>query len=124
MSIPNAINCHEEPVASAGADVSAPAANTSAVVTYAAGGAGVQHCIGGIAWSYNNTPTGGNLLVQDGATTILSLDITAGGPGYIQFVPPKKGTANQALTVTLAAAGASVSGKVSILGHWTEGPSP
>ena len=124
MSIPNSVNVHEEPLSGSAADVAAPAANTQAQVQYAAGGAGVVHTIGGIAWSYSAAPTGGNLQISDGANVIFNMDITAAGAGFIPFTPPKKGTANTTLTITLAAGGTGVSGKVSVLSHWTEGPGP
>ena len=102
-------------------DVSAPASNTAAVVTYNAAGANISHLIGGIAWSYNAAPTGGNLKVEDGSgTTVFSMDITAAGAGFIPFTPPKKGSTNTAMIITLAAGGASVTGKVSIHNHWAE----
>ena len=44
-----------------------PAANTAAVVTLAAGGAGVSNALGMIAWSYDADPTGGELKIEDGA---------------------------------------------------------
>jgi hypothetical protein len=108
------------PKPASGSDVHIPSSNTAAVVTYAAAGSGVSHVLGGISWSYNATPTGGNIKIEDGATTVLSLDITSAGPGYIPFARAKKGTANTALVVTLAAGGSGVSGKLSILSHWTE----
>lgn len=101
----------------AAADVHAPAANTAAVITYTAA-AGIEHVIDGIAWSYSGAPTGGNLKVQDGATTVFSMDITAGGHGYIPV--RKRGTANTNLVITLAAGGEGVSGKVNVLAHWAE----
>jgi hypothetical protein len=101
-------------------DVHAPAANTAAVVTYAAV-SDRRHGLSGIAWSYSAAPTNGNLKVEDGSgTTVFSMDITAAGPGVVYFTPPKLGSLNTALIVTLAAGGASVSGKVSVLGHWKE----
>jgi hypothetical protein len=125
MSVPNAVNEHETPIQASNNDVATPAANAVAVVSYAAGQTGVQHCIGGVAWSYNATPTGGNLLIEDGAgNTVFSMDITAAGAGVVYFMPPKKGTAATLFRVTLAAGGVGVSGKVSILQHWTEGPGP
>ena len=100
-------------------DVNAPAANTSAVVTYAAV-AGVSHVVSSVVWSYNAAPTGGNLKIEDGAgNTIFTTDITSQGPGFIQFTPAKRGTVNTALIVTLAAGGAAVTGKLSVVGHWT-----
>lgn len=108
-------------VAGAAADIHAPAANTAAVVTYAAGAAGVHHVISGVAWSYAGAaPTGGNLKIEDGSgTTVFSIDITAEGPGFFTFPVPKAGSAATAMIVTLAAGGAGVTGKVSVLNHWT-----
>ena len=112
----------EKAVAAAAADVHAPAANTAAIVTYAAVAA-VKHCVSGIAWSYvGGIPTGGNLKIEDvSGTTVFTLDIDEGGPGVIVFPKPKKAAAvNTALIVTLAAGGAGITGKVSVLNHWTE----
>jgi hypothetical protein len=120
VTIANAVNSHEYPVAGSASDVNAPSSNTAAVVTYAAAGANVAHCVGQITWSYNGAPTGGNLKVEDGSgNVIFSMDITAAGPGQATFSPPKKGTANTAMIVTLAAGGSGVSGKLSNT-HWTE----
>lgn len=108
---------------SAAADKHAPASNTAAVVTYAAAGAGVVHVISsGIAWSYaGGAPTGGNLKIEDGSgTVIFTMDITSEGAGFIPIAVAKRGSANTALIVTLAAGGSGVTGKVSVLSHWTE----
>lgn len=112
----------EAPIACASADVHAPAANTAAIVTYTAS-AGLKHVITGISWSYvGGIPSGGNLKVEDvSGTTIFTTDIDESGPGIIIFPKPKKSaTANTAMIVTLAAGGNGVTGKVSILNHWTE----
>lgn len=99
-------------------DVHAPAANTAAAVTYS-GAAGTQHRIAGIAWSYSDTPTGGNLKVEDGSgTTVFEIDVTDKGHGFVPLLA--KGSDDTDLIVTLAAGGAGISGKVSVLGHWTE----
>src|SRR5947209_7971219 len=125
MSVSNAINQHETPIAASTSDANLPASNTAAVITYAAGSAGVQHCLSGVAWSYSAAPTNGNLKIEDGSgNTIFSVDITAAGPGFIPFNPPKKGTAATALIITLAAGGTGISGKINACGHWTEGPNP
>jgi len=113
---------HEAPVAAAAADVHAPAANTAAIVTYSATAA-LKHCITGIVWSYvGGIPTGGNLKIEDvSGTTVFTMDIDEGGPGVIIFPKPKKSAAiNTAMIITLAAGGAGITGKVSILNHWTE----
>lgn len=104
------------------ANIHEPAANTAAVVTLAAGGAGISNCISGVAWSYAGTyGSGGNLKIEDGSgTKVFSVDIGAVGTSAYYFDPPLKGSANTALIATLAAAGASCTGKVSLLGAWTE----
>lgn len=119
MTIQNAVSSHESPVASSTGDVSTPSANSTATLNYAAA-AGAAHCLGQVAWSYSGTPTGGNLKIEDGSgNTVFSMDITAGGPGSIVFGPPKRGSANTALIISLAAGGSGVSGKLSAT-HWTE----
>jgi hypothetical protein len=101
-------------------NVHQPASNTAAVVTKAAGGAGVSNVLGGVYWSYDLDPTGGSLKIEDGSgTTIFFVSITSKGPGFLPFRPALKGTANTALIVTLAAGGSGVTGKVNV-NTWTE----
>ena len=101
------------------ADVSAPAANTAAVVTYTAV-PGKAHVINGIAFSYTATPTGGNIQIQDGASVVFNLDVPAPGTNYFEFQRPLKGSPGNAMTVTLAAPGGTVVGKLTCVGHYTE----
>ena len=103
----------------AAADTNSGTPGGAATVQYAAS-PGNSHTISGIAWSYGSAPTGGNLLIQDGATTIFNMDITAAGPGVIVFPRPKKGTPGNALTITLAGGGGPIQGRVNVLDHWTE----
>lgn len=104
-------------------DVHAPNSATDAVVTYAASSTGFAHIIAGVAYSYNATPTGGNLKIEDGSgNTIFSIDIPAAGAGQFYFTPAKQGTINRAMIITLASGGNGVTGKVSILGHWIRQP--
>lgn len=112
----------ESPVAAAAADVHAPAANTAAVVTYAAT-PDLKHVVTGIVWSYaGGIPTGGNLQITDDGAVVFSMDIDESGPGVVVFPKPKKAAAvNKAMVVTLSAGGAGVTGKVSVLNHWVEG---
>lgn len=120
-SAANPLPTLEQSRAASSSDVHAPASNTAAVVTYAAAGSGVAHVIGGVAWSYNAVPTGGNLKIEDGSgTTVFTVDITAAGPGFFIFPRPKKGAANTAMIITLASGGSGVTGKVSVSSHWTE----
>lgn len=98
-------------------DTATAAANTAVVITYTAV-TGFQHCLGGVAWSYDAAPTGGNLKIEDGAgSTVFELDIAEAGPGAVVFDPPLMGSEGTACVVTLAAAGASVVGKLNCR-HW------
>lgn len=103
------------------ADIHEPAANTAAVVTYAANNA--KHVIGGLSWSYSAAPTGGNLKIENGAgTTVYSVDITAAGPGSIEFPQARRGSSATALIITLAAGGGGITGKLNVTSHWIENP--
>lgn len=95
------------------------AANGAATVTYAAT-ASLSSVISGIAFSYSGAPTGGRLTISDGANIVFDVDITSAGAGFFPFAAPVKGSINTALTVTLAAGGAGVIGKVSVFSRWTE----
>lgn len=91
---------------------STAAANAAVVQTFAAV-AGQSHRLTMLAVSYSAAPTGGRVTVADGGTTILDLDITAAGTFFVPLpAGGLKGTVNTAMTVTLAAAGAAVVGKV------------
>jgi hypothetical protein len=116
VSQPNAVATAR---AAAAANMNAPAANTAAVVTKAAAGAGVANVVAGVYWSYDAEPTGGSLTITSGGVTVFQLSITAAGPGFLPFTPPLKGGANEAVVATLAAGGESVTGKVN-LHTWTE----
>ncbi len=94
------------------ADITTPAANLAATITYAAAGAGRAHVLHQLDASYSAAPTGGRLTVQNGATTIFDVDINAAGPQRFVFDPPILGSANSALTITLAAGGTGISGKL------------
>lgn len=93
-------------------------ANTAVTITKAAAGAGISNVISEVIWSYNAAPAG-SILITDGGTTVIQFDITAAGPGFVQFDPPLRMAANSALVVTLGAGGASVVGKLNIE-QWTE----
>lgn len=107
-----------EPDAFSTDEVNVPAANTAAVLTFTAAGENMANVLSGLAYSYSAAPTGGRLTIADGSETVLDLDITAAGENTIEFKPPRKGRANRAMTVTLAAGGAGITGKLNTLGHW------
>lgn len=91
----------------------ATGANSAAVVSLAADTTGDRpHVVSEVWWSYSGSPTGGRLTVQDGSGTQRDFDITAGGPGFMPFNPPLSFAVGQAVTLTLAAGGAGVTGKV------------
>jgi len=108
-------------VAAAAAYSDEPAANTAAVVTLAAGAAGVSNVLGMVVWSYDLLTVAGTLVIEDGGgTTVLKIDIPESGPGFIKWEPGLAGTAATAMIVTLAAGGAGVSGIVNVHA-WTQG---
>lgn len=97
----------------------APGAATPAVCTKAAS-ADQFYCIDWIRWSYDGTPTGGKVTVAVGGVTIDEFDITSGGPGIMRYDPPlyvPEQTLNQAVVVTLASGGGSVTGKILVRGR-------
>jgi len=98
------------------ADCHAPADNTSAVVTYGAGGAGVKHYLYDIFFGYDSTLTvvGTIAVTDDGATVFGPLPVTVAGVGQLHFDPPMvSSVANKAMVVTLTTGGATVQGVLS-----------
>ncbi len=88
-------------------------ANQIVIVTVAAQ-AGMRTALTYLLWSYDATPTDGQITITDGEVTI-TLFVTSGGPGFI----PLEGIAfaqNTAITVTLASGGAAVIGSLALLG--------
>lgn len=95
----------------------APAANTAAIITLAAGET-TRHVIDRIGGGYDGAPTGGSLTVAStvGGTAVSQVyPITAGGIFFLPFDPPLQGDLNTAITITLAAGGAGVTGKINAL---------
>jgi hypothetical protein len=94
-------------------NVKTPAAATAATYTIAAV-AGHKNSIQKIFYSYSAAPTGGRLLVESpSGTTIFDTDITAAGPGSVDFGKnPLIGGTNSALIVTLASGAGAVAGKL------------
>ena len=86
--------------------------NAAATITIAAAGADVSNLVSGVSWSYNGLPTGGRITISDGETIVYDIDITAAGTGFLPVM--RKGSANTAMTVTLAAGGSGVVGKINL----------
>ncbi len=97
------------------ADRSAPASNTAAVVTLAADATSVN-ILEGIDCSYSGTPSAGSFIrVEDGSgNTVWQLTLGAAGPYSFRFDPPRAGSNNTALIVTLSAGGVGVSGVLNV----------
>jgi hypothetical protein len=91
----------------------APASNTAAVATLAADADNAHH-VSTVRWSYSGDPTGGSLTVawNDGSARQEVYAITKGGPGFMAFYPPMRFPINSAVTITLAAGGAGITGTV------------
>jgi len=103
----------------------ANAANATAAavtISYAAAGGGVSHVLTGLALSYTGgTVTGGNVKIKDGATNVVfDLDINGASQEKIVFDPPLKLSPNTATNIVLASGGAGITGKLNVLGHYTE----
>jgi hypothetical protein len=65
--------------------------------------------------SYSGAPTGGALTITEGATTIFQLDLGAAGPYSISWRQPKVAkTKGATVTVTLAAPGGAIVGKLNV----------
>jgi len=93
-----------------------PGANALATIVVA-NRVGHHVCISNVMWSYNAAPTAGSLNIVDAqGERQVQVDITAAGPGFIlggdgwaEF------EAGSGVTLTLAAGGAAVTGKLSCL---------
>lgn len=94
----------------------APADGVAAIVTLAASD-DETHVVDMIVASYDSTPAGGNLLVQDGEATLLVVDISDSRVCRIPFLRGLAGRPGEALTVTLAGGGGAVSGKLNVQSH-------
>ena len=98
--------------------VHTPVADTAAIITLAAEHH-VRHLVRTIVWSYSVAPTAGRLTLTVDGTIRLDVDITAAGPGAL---PLDLLTAEQAaVVITLAAGGAAVVGKLSVVSNPTSG---
>ena len=106
------------PAATTADESDTTASNTNTTLTYAAPSVAAQsHGFGVIGWSYNGTPTGGNLTLKDGAGNVyMDFDITNGGPGFVLFNGALP--AGASAVITLAAGGSGVTGKISHVEHY------
>ena len=103
------------------------AANTPVIITLGAPGAQNRQLVRSVFWSYDGDPTGGLLEIYENVTErVLSLDITVGGPGFMQFPGEGWGTAvaNHDVTVILSAGGQGIVGRLVVIWQtsWYEAP--
>lgn len=92
----------------------APAANTAAVVTLAAS-SGQAYRLTLLAYSYSASPTGGRVTIADGVSTVFDLDVTSTWEVLTHLTPGGiLITSGNACTITLAAGGAGISGKLNV----------
>lgn len=88
----------------------ATATGTAAVVTLPAKAAQPVKpwTVTGFLFGYSETPpAGATLTVTDAGATVLSVPVTAAGPGPI-IIPPTNSDGNAALVCTLSAGGGSI----------------
>ncbi len=89
--------------------------NSAGVVTLPAPTAGYAWLVTGVYWSYNGTPTAGNLTANDGSDEF-DIDITTSGPGFVMFNTGFIFARAQAVTLTIAAGGSGIVGKCGFIG--------
>ena len=73
---------------------------------------GKRSSITSLSWSYSDAPTGGSIIINDGANPVFRVDVTAAGPGFLPVLI--EGSAGAVMTVTLTAGGADVVGRLNI----------
>jgi hypothetical protein len=99
-----------------------PAANTAAAVSITAV-SGYRICVGQVTGSYDSSPTDGSITVNEatatGTTDKVVLSITGAGPQDLPLRRPYVAATGKAVTVTLAAGGAGVTGKLTVH-YWYE----
>jgi hypothetical protein len=65
--------------------------------------------------SYDSAPTGGLLTISDGTLGVVwEQAITGAGPVQFNFDPPRCGSKNSTLTITLAAGGGSILARLDV----------
>lgn len=92
-------------------------ANAAATYTLAAA-TGTQYVIHAITGGYDATPTGGAITTTGLEGGQLAVPVSSAGPLPHLFPLPIRGAMSGAVTVTLAAGGADVTGVVQV--HYTE----
>lgn len=90
----------------------APVENKAAIATTTSPEANMRQRVVKVIFSYSATPTGGKLTITDGTLTI-EHDIAASG--VVELEPNVQFTAGVPVKATLAAGGAAVLGKITLI---------
>ena len=116
MSVPSSVG-----VLKSGDDFHNPAANTEATKTLAAPTAPRSWVIGGILFGYDTVAGTQDLSLQSPAgTAIVEIPVTVAGIQSIDFHPPKKMPAGQAVKISLPAGGTGITGFAAFKTAWVE----
>lgn len=101
------------PVKFDAADGVVGAGGAAAVLTIAAD-ANSPIFIKAVIFGYSAAPTGGSIKIEDGAGNVVfpAMPITGAGMFEITFDPPRGGSANTAMVITLASPGGAVVGTI------------
>jgi hypothetical protein len=95
--------------------------NAAAIISLPAAGGGRNHVVTGITCGYSSTPTSGSIKIEDGSgVVVFKAPISSGGSNTINFYPPKIGSSNTAMIITLAAGGSGVVGDLNVIGRRIE----
>lgn len=91
--------------------------NAAATITLAAV-ADYRHVLVWLCWSYSADPTGGRVTVASGGSTLFDFDVIKGGPGAMIMPEIPFGLA-AAVTITIAAGGSGITGKLNVYTRMT-----
>lgn len=102
-----------EPIRAVPADHVTSAANVAAVITLAAD-PNRRHELSGLFYSYSAAPTGGLLTITIDAAIVRQWHVAAADERGRGYNPPLETALNEAMEITLAAAGAGVVGELNV----------
>lgn len=102
-------------------DQATSGANAAVAITLAGTARKRQYAVE-VLWSYDDTPTTGRLTISglDTTSDTIDFDIRGAGPGPL-FLPPIAGALGTDVIITLAAGGAGVIGKLTVMSVLLDG---
>jgi hypothetical protein len=104
-----------QPVPAATDMMSAATALNSPAAVVLPGSTTSPNYLGSVEWSYSTAPTGGRLTIATPDGNLRDLDITNAGYAQVVFEPPMDCGTNKTVTISLAAGGAAVTGKLGVV---------